>query len=221
MKYLFVVAHPDDECDGAGGTIHKLSTSGIPVAVAILAGKAEARRNLSDTIADDERKAFNILGIHQSYQAEFPNIKMNAVSNRQVVKFIRDCMEDWQADVVMTHHPTDTNNDHMVVSYATQEAFRRIEGRKMNGLYYLEASSATEWALNSTKNRFRPNTFVEIRLEDMEAKLKALDAYKNVSRPYPHPQCRESYQGLAAFRGAQSMFQYAEAFECVFRSVII
>ena len=221
MRYLFVVAHPDDECDGAGGTIHKLSTRGIPVAVAILAGKVEARRNLSDTIADDERKAFNILGIKQSYQAEFPNIKMNAVPNLQVMQFIHDCINDWRADVVVTHHPTDTNNDHSVVSYATQEAFRRIEGRKMSGLYYLEASSATEWALNSSRNRFKPNTFVEISLEDMEAKLKALDAYKNVSRPYPHPQCRESYYGLAACRGAQAMFQYAEAFECVFRGILL
>ena len=75
MRYLFVVAHPDDECDGAGGTIHKLTSKGIPVAVAILAGKAEARRNLSQTIVDDEKKAFEILGITQQYQAEFPNIK--------------------------------------------------------------------------------------------------------------------------------------------------
>ena len=221
MRYLFVVAHPDDECDGAGGTIHKLTSKGFPVAVAILVGKAEARRNLSHTIADDEKKALGILGINQLYQAEFPNIKMNSVPNDTVMAFIRDCMEQWQADIVVTHHPTDTNNDHSVVSYTTQETFRQIEGRKMKGLYYLEASSATEWALNSGKSRFRPNTFVEIDMKDMEAKLQALDAYKNVSRPYPHPQCRESYYGLAAFRGVQAACRYAEAFECVFRSFVL
>ncbi len=69
MRYLFVVAHPDDECDGAGGTIHRLTSKEIPVAVAILVGKAEARRNLSQTIVDDEKRALGILGITRLYQA--------------------------------------------------------------------------------------------------------------------------------------------------------
>ena len=32
MNYLFVVAHPDDESDAAGGTIHKLIQEGHNVA---------------------------------------------------------------------------------------------------------------------------------------------------------------------------------------------
>ena len=36
MNYLFVVAHPDDESDAAGGTIHKLIKEGHNVAVAII-----------------------------------------------------------------------------------------------------------------------------------------------------------------------------------------
>ena len=40
---LLVVAHPDDEALGAGGTIHKLSSLGIEVNCMILSGTAEAR----------------------------------------------------------------------------------------------------------------------------------------------------------------------------------
>mgnify|MGYP002627696202 CR=1 FL=1 len=61
MNYLFVVAHPDDESDAAGGTIHKLVSQGHHVAVAIMVSQAAARRNLSDTLATDEEKALAIL----------------------------------------------------------------------------------------------------------------------------------------------------------------
>lgn len=57
MNYLFVVAHPDDESDAAGGTIAKLVSQGHHVAVAIMVSQAAARRNLSDTLATDLRKS--------------------------------------------------------------------------------------------------------------------------------------------------------------------
>ena len=63
MNYLFVVAHPDDESDAAGGTIAKLVSQGHHVAVAIMVSQAAARRNLSDTLATDEEKALAILGV--------------------------------------------------------------------------------------------------------------------------------------------------------------
>ena len=53
MKYLIVVAHPDDECLGAGATIHRLVRAGNPVAVATMANHAAARFNLSATLADE------------------------------------------------------------------------------------------------------------------------------------------------------------------------
>lgn len=221
MKYLVVVAHPDDECDGAGGTIHKLASRGAEIAVAILAGKAEARRNLSETLESEERKSLSILGVSKLYQAAFPNIQMNAVSNASVVQYVSDCISDSQADVIVTHHPSDTNNDHVVVSYATQEALRQRSHEYVHGFYYLEATSATEWSLNSRLGKFKPNTFVEIGQENLEIKLQALSAYKNVVRPYPHPQCEESYRSLAALRGVQAGCMYAEAFECVFRKLVI
>ena len=48
-------------------------------------------------------------------------------------------------------------------------------------------------------------------------KIKALSMYKGVMRPYPHPHSNEALEGLAAYRGAQSECNYAEAFEVVFK----
>ena len=178
MNYLFVVAHPDDESDAAGGTIHKLIQEGHNVAVAIMVAQAAARRDLSDTLTDDEAEAMEILGVEKVYHADFPNIKMNTVPHLELVQFIESCIEDWKADAIITHHPSDTNNDHVMTSYAAQAACRLFQRRpgipNLKLFMYMETPSATEWSLDSSDNRFTPNYFVEIGKEGVDIKIKAL-----------------------------------------------
>lgn len=222
MNYLFVVAHPDDESDAAGGTIHKFINEGHNVAVAIMVKQAAARRNLSDTLSSDEEEAMMILGVKKVYHADFPNIKMNTVPHLDLVQFIESCIDDFQAEAVVTHHPTDTNDDHRVTSYAVQAACRLFQRRevpyRLKLFMYMETPSATEWSLDSSSNRFSPNRYIEIGKKGLEVKIKALQAYKDVMRPYPHPRSIEAYEGLAAYRGCQSGIKYAESFEVVFET---
>ena len=84
----------------------------------------------------------------------------------------------------------------------------------------MEVLSSTEWSVNTAMNRFLPNTFVEVGEEGVAMKLKALDIYRDVMRPYPHPRSEEAVRGLAAYRGAQAGCNYAEAFECVLRRIV-
>lgn len=221
MNYLFVVAHPDDEVLGAGATIHKLVSKGNNVAVAIMSGHAAARANISETLFDDEANAMSIMGVLKVYHADFPNIQMNTVPHLKLVQYIESCIEDWQADAIVTHHPSDVNIDHQETSQAAIAAcrlFQRKEGVPSLRLFaYMEVPSSTEWSLNSADNRFQPNWFIEIGKDGVNKKIEALQAYKGVMRPYPHPRSVEAITGLAASRGAQAGCNYAEAFECVFR----
>lgn len=221
MNYLVVVAHPDDEALGAGATIHKLIQQGNKVAVATMSNHAAARTNISDTLASDQNEAFRIMGVSKSYVADFPNIKMNTVPHLDLVQFIESCIEDFGAEAIITHHPSDTNNDHVQTSYAAQAACRiaqRKEGiPKLKLVLFMEIMSSTEWSFDSSANKFDPNYFVEIGLGGLGLKLKALYAYKGIMRPYPHPRSDEAIKGLAAYRGGQAGCDYAEAFECVFR----
>lgn len=220
MKYLVVVAHPDDEALGAGATIHNLVQEGNEVAVATMANHAAARANISATLANDQKEAFEIMGVTKSYAADFPNIKMNTVPHLDLVQFVERCIEDFGAEAIITHHPSDTNNDHVVTSYAVQAACRLFQ-RKPNvpalkELLYMEVPSSTEWSFDSSSNRFMPNYFVEIGRDGLELKLKAIEAYKGVMRPFPHPRSNEAIEGLAAYRGVQAGCNYAEAFELAF-----
>ena len=221
MKYLFIMAHPDDEAD-VGGTIYKLTHSGHEVAVAIMVGKAEARRNLSEELDKEEKASMDLLGVSKVYHADFPNIKTNTVPHLELVQFIESCIKDWQAEAIVTHHSADVNIDHAITSEAAIAAcrlFQRTDGvPRLRQLLFCETAGATEWALDSSKNRFMPNFFVEIGREGLEIKLQAHSLYSGVPRPYPHSYSKECYEGLAAYRGVQCGCNYAESFQCVFRS---
>lgn len=221
MNYLVVVAHPDDEILGAGATIHKLIEAGNKVAVAIMVSQAAARKDLSLSLSEDEAEALSIVGVEKTYHADFPNIKMNTVPHLELVQFIEKCIEDWNAEAIITHHPSDTNNDHVQTSYAVQAACRLFQRREnlpvLKELLYMEVPSSTEWSFDTSANRFSPNYFVEIGREGVDIKIKALSAYKGVMRPYPHPRSNEALEGLAAYRGVQAGCFYAEAFECAFK----
>ena len=200
MKYLLVVAHPDDEVLGAGASMWKWSHEGDEVNVAIMCTEAKARafRPSDAELEDDTDAATNFIGVSKKYEATFPNIEM-----------------------IITHHPADTNNDHLQTSMACQEAirlFQRLPSVKpVKEFWYMEVPSCSEWAINDAMSLFRPNCYVEVGIEGVEAKCKALAMYRGVMRPYPHPRSNEYIEGLAAMRGSQWGCKYAEAFQVVLR----
>lgn len=224
MKYLLVVAHPDDEVLGAGASIHKWTHSDETVDVCLLCTEAKARAFRPDdkTLDSDMHEALNYLGISKEYHGMFPNIEMNTVPHLQLVQHIEKAIMESEPDVVITHHPADTNNDHLHTSMACQEAvrlFQRKPGIKpIKEFWYMEIPSATDWSANSAMNKFTPNCFVEVREKGIKAKIKALSMYRGVMRPYPHPRSDICIWGLAAYRGSQWGLDYAEAFEVVLRT---
>ena len=223
MNYLFVVAHPDDEVLGAGGTIRKLTKQGHKVEVCILSAEAQARafRPEDNELNDDMHTALQLLGVSKCYEGTFPNIQLNIVPHLELVQFIEKAIMASGAEVVVTHHPADTNNDHLHTSLACQAAIRlfqrRTDVKPLREFWYMEVLSSTEWSVNSAMNKFNPNLFVEIGKDGVESKIEALKSYRGVMRPYPHPRSEEALAGLAAYRGAQAGCFYAEAFECVIR----
>ena len=90
MKYLLVVAHPDDEVLGAGASMWRWSHEGDMVDVAIMCTEAKARafRPEDKELNDDLNASSDFLGIHKKYEATFPNIEMNTVPHLKLVQFI-------------------------------------------------------------------------------------------------------------------------------------
>ena len=224
MRYLLVVAHPDDEVLGAGASMFRWSREGHQIDVAIMCTEAKARafRPEDKELDEDLNASSDFLGIHRKFEATFPNIEMNTVPHLKLVQFIESAIRESEPDIIITHHPADTNNDHLQTSMACQEAVRlfqrRPEVKRVRELWYMEVPSCTEWKINSAMVTFNPNCYVEVGKEGVDAKVKALSMYRGVMRPYPHPRSAEFIEGLAAYRGGQWGLMYAEAFEVVVRA---
>ena len=224
MKYLIVVAHPDDECLCAGASIWKWVQEGNRVDVCVMCSQAQARsqRPSDENLASDMKRSMSFLGIQNIYEGTFPNIKMNTCPHLELVQFIEKAILASQPDVVITHHPADVNDDHHQTSRACQAAIRlfqrRTDVKPLTEFWYMECLSASDWSLVAD-GKFDPNTFVEVGEAGVEAKIKALQMYRDVLRAYPHPRSEAGIKAQAVVRGGQAGLQYAEAFQSVLRRI--
>ena len=202
-----------------GGGAHDVDE--VDVCIMCAEAKARSFRPSDAELEGDTDAAVSFLGVKRKFEGTFPNIEMNTVSHLKLVQFIEAAIRESEPDVIITHHPADTNNDHLQTSMACQEAIRlfqrRPEVKRVREFWYMEVPSCTEWAVNAAMNLFRPNCYVEVGKDGVEAKCKALSMYRGVMRPYPHPRSAEYIEGLAAYRGGQWGMEFAEAFEVVLR----
>lgn len=218
---LVVVAHPDDEILGFGGTGAILVERGEVVQPIILCGNVDVRTNRpSDSeLYDDMIAANTVLGFSKPILGSFPNIRMNTVDHLDIVRYIESQLKIFQPCRIFTHHPSDLNDDHMQVSRACQVATRFFQRQSFSSpyrsLHFMEVLSSSDWCFPGAVSVFEPNLFVDIE-SSMDRKLLALSKYRNVMRPKPHPRSEHVLRGHAAYRGGQASANYAEAFQTVY-----
>jgi LmbE family N-acetylglucosaminyl deacetylase len=223
-KVLVVVAHPDDEVLGCGGTIAVLARQGVQVQSVFVSGTADARSDHPGfaVLRASALRAQAVLAADEPVFGPFPNIRLNTVPHLELVQFIEQAMTDAGADVLITHHPSDLNDDHRQVSSACQAAARLAQRRDQDcppplaALLYCEVLSATDWSFPNAFAAFAPSAYTEIGEEGLGAKLAALAEYEGVLRRYPHPRSVESVRALATLRGSEAGLQLAEAFQVAF-----
>lgn len=227
MKHLFVVAHPDDEILGAGAYIYDRAKAGDEIGVVVL-NTCDTTRYEDDRsrILEDLKKSHEIVGVSRVYLGRYDDSNFHNADHRDMVQFIEGAIRDFQPDTVFTQHPGDINTDHYWTAASCMEAFRiwqrgREDVHPIESLYLMEVQSSTDWALNPSEERFKPNTFVQVSQQAIDAKVDALAAYENVIRPAPHPRSTKALYALPVLRGAQSGLPLAEAFECVFRRAVL
>lgn len=223
MRYLFVVAHPDDEVLGAGAFIFDAVRNGDAVGVVVMNSCDKTRyKDDSAKIVADLSESHRILGISTCYTYNHEDGNFHLEDHRRMVQEVESSIRLFQPDCVFTHHPSDNNQDHIVVAQSCMEAFRlgqrsRENIKPVSALYTMEVLSSTDWGVSPSTAPFIPNTFVKVSPNALTAKAKALMCYENVIRESPHPRSLENIVALATIRGSQGGYHTAEAFQCVFK----
>lgn len=216
-KVLVVVAHPDDEVLGCGGTLAKFAATGHDVRLMILADGESSRVEGGDLIEkigfrkEACLQASKVIGIQDIVFFDFPDNRLDTVPLLDIVMKIEKYSQKFLPDIVFTHHGGDLNIDHRIAFEACMTAFRPIPGRSVKKIITFEVLSSTEWQSPYHPLTFKPNWFVSIG-STYDQKVKAFEFYREETREFPHPRSLAALRNLAEYRGAMIGCELAEAF---------
>jgi len=211
---LAMVAHPDDEVLGAGGTLARHAAAGDAVHIAFLADGVSARGDNSAAAkrrVEAARKAASQLGAREPRFLGFRDNRLDSTDLLDVTRAIEGVIAAVKPTVVYTHHAGDLNIDHIVCHRAVLTTCRPLPGSAIRRIYAMEVPSSTEWPAPVHSNAFVPSRFVDISALQ-KIKRAALEAYSEEMRPFPHPRSFEAIEALAIWRGAGAGLKAAEAF---------
>ena len=231
MNILIIVAHPDDEVLGMGGTILKHANKGDKVTIAYLTTGITARRssnyqnasvyetneslksqmkNQIDELGKDVREACKFLKVKKTFFFNLPDNELDTIPLLKIIKIIKNLIKEIKPERIYTSHYGDLNIDHRIVSDATLTACKSTRF-PVKEIMCFEILSSTEWAF---PYQFKPNYFISIKGE-LDKKIKAMQAYKNEIKEFPHPRSVENIKNTAHKWGIVSGLHAAEAFELI------
>lgn len=225
---MIVVAHPDDELLGLGASMNRLINEyNVTTHVVILGEGITSRSAERDPAQWEKELAIHKANIHQAQQAigyhsvsiyDFPDNRFDSVALLEIIKVVEKEKQQFQPDVIFTHHGGDVNVDHQYTFRAVITACRPMELEKVKTIITFETPSGTEWRPSTDPLHFIPNLFIGVSEENLDAKVKGMEFYVFEKRPFPHPRSPEALKIQAQRWGVAVGCYLAEAF-CLVRNI--
>ena len=224
-RILVVVAHPDDELLGLGATMNKLiAEHNCHVKVVILGEGITSRIDTRDTNKFSKELSIHKQNIKDAQAAigyqelsvyDLPDNRFDSVDLLDIIKLVEKEKNNFNPEVIFTHHGGDVNIDHQRTFEAVITATRPMKDEKVKMIIAFETPSGTEWRASTDPRHFIPNIFFEVSEENVEAKIKGMESYEFEKREFPHPRSPKALKIVAQKYGIQVGSEFAEAFMLV------
>lgn len=212
MKILVLVAHPDDEVLGCGGTIYRLSEEGHKVFIAFAADGVSGRQNHKDNEIllrqkSAQRASKQIKAkILTEFSYSFPDQKLDGVDFNKIVQWIEKIGLKIKPEMVFTHFSGDLNRDHRIIGEAVMVAFRPFSSA-VKKIYAMEIPETTQEGHYLGDNLFNPNTYFAV---SKAVKMKLLKHYQTETKR--SNKWARGVAVLGGYRGFNANLDFAEAF---------
>ncbi|HOW28305.1 MAG TPA: PIG-L family deacetylase [Elusimicrobiota bacterium] len=194
MNILAIGPHPDDMEYGCGGTLLKMSKSGVRIHLLVLTHGDMGGR---PTIRQKEQESSARLLRAELHWGHWKDTELPLT--KDLIHFIEKTIRDTRPDIIFSPFHNDTHQDHRTASQATLTATRYHR----NVLFYEVPTSVD----------FHPNVFVDIG-QVLEKKFSLLKAHKSqvYQTRVADLSILENARSVAIFRGFQNRVKYAEGF---------
>lgn len=211
-RTLVIAAHPDDEALGAGGWMARYP--GTCAILTLSEGTTAYGLTTAEAVTRFERKREILLDNAERFGHSVLKIGTRPVlqlhkADIEMAREIDDWVRLYQPTVILTHSPSDLNQDHRVIAEATMVAARPYG-----------AGSSVKAVLGFTVDPFSAPAFtprgadfcVSLSEEQLQAKVEMCAAYDMEMRPAPHPRSPEGIRRAAQWWGAKIHRNAAEPY---------
>jgi LmbE family N-acetylglucosaminyl deacetylase len=167
-RVLFLGAHPDDIELGCGALIHHIA----PISDVLCVTLSDNQKNpLLRNVVDEHYRSMAILGITKNCALFGPfTTRVFPQSRQEILEYFLQLRSDFKPDIIFVHSQQDVHQDHNTM---TDEALRAFRGITVLGFDVVRSSHG-----------FFPDFLVEVREEDVNAKIEALAQYETYSDKY-------------------------------------
>lgn len=207
---LILVAHPDDETIGIGGTIRKLADSGCEITVVFFTNGEEGFTDpiLKERIAEirkgEVKEVQKVLGFKNYEFLGYPD--MGLENDKKTFKKTIELIRNYKPNIIFTHSTIDKHRDHRILHEIVKEAYWQAGENvsvdigkpwRADSLYFFEGLDLIE-----------PTHISDIS-RTYEAIEKAIRIY--VSQLDVIPKLIQKVRSIKSFRGMLIGKKYGEA----------
>ncbi len=194
-RVLFLGAHPDDIELGCGALIHHIS----PISQVHCVTFSDNQKNpLLKDVVDEQYRSMAILGVPKERARFGPfTTRVFPQARQEILEYLLKLREQIQPDIIFVHSKQDVHQDHLTM---TEEALRAFRGITLLGYDVVRSSYG-----------FFPHFLIEVKEEDVKAKIDALSQYATYRDKYYFDP--ELTRAIMVRHGALAERPFAEGFD--------